>query len=185
MYVRNRRLGSVRKMLPKLKTVGQALPASSFRRIANAVLSYNWSFCTQARHIFGPKHPSTKIFLDPSTKILLNQNTKVFLVQNTKVFLVRNTKVHKYDFFSLSPQICLQLVAALEAIGPLVAQSRKSEDLQKLLRLVQLAGEVSLKKNRELFANDTNTIYFNCIIVLFFTHLGNHLMLFWLTFYAL
>ena len=77
-----------------------------------------------------------------------------------------------------SPQILLQLVAALEAIGPLVAQSRKSEDLQKLLRFVQLTGEVSLKKNCDLFANDTNTIYFNCIIVLFFTHLGNHLMLF-------
>ena len=72
--------------------------------------------------------------------------------------------------FSLSPQICLQLVAALEAIGPLVAQSRKSEDLQKLLRLVQLAGEVSLKK--KLFTNDTNTVYFNCVIVLFFYPLG-------------
>ena len=97
MYVRNRRLGSVRKMLPKLKTVGQALPASSFRRIANAVLSYNWSFWTQVRHIFGPKHPSTKIFLEPSTKIFLNPNTKVFLVQKTKV--------HKYDFFPLTSDL--------------------------------------------------------------------------------
>ena len=134
---------------------------------------------------FGPKYD---IFLAPSTlvqKYFWTQARKYFWTQTQKYFWSKRQKYINMFFFSLSPQIFLQFVAALKAIGPLVAQSRKSEDLQKLLRLVQLAGEVSLKKNRELFANDTNTIYFNCIIVLFFTHLGNHLMLFWLTFYAL
>ena len=46
-----------------------------------------------------------------------------------------------------SPKILLQLVAAFEAVRPLVAQPRKPEDLQKLLRLVQLAGKVTLQKH--------------------------------------
>ena len=45
----------------------------------------------------------------------------------------------------ISPQILLQLVAAFEAVWPLVAQSGKSENLQKLLGLVQLAGKVTLQ----------------------------------------
>ena len=50
-----------------------------------------------------------------------------------------------------SPQVFLQLVAAFEAVRPLVAQPRKPEDLQELLRLVQLAGEVTLQKRKGSF----------------------------------